>query len=111
VFLNQKDRLAAVSPKSDQEFSASVWMRSAKGSAVLAAASSRRFSASILPGVKPFFGDLACTVAISAVEPCDLRFSAPEFPIAATNRALHHVFVLLFLGLNHRLPLKAYRQH
>jgi hypothetical protein len=24
---------------------------------------------------------------------------------------LHHVFVLLFLGLNHRLPLKAYRQH
>jgi hypothetical protein len=33
----KKDRLAAVSPKSDQEFSASVWMRSAKGSAVLAA--------------------------------------------------------------------------
>jgi len=68
---------------------------------------SRRFSASILPGVMPFFGDLACTVAISAVEPCDLRFSAPEFPMAATNRASHHVCVLLFLGLNHRLPLKA----
>src|ERR1017187_3731393 len=66
---------------------------------------SRRFSASILPGVMPFFGDLACTVAISAVEPCDLRFSAPEFPMAATNRASHHVCVLLFLGLNHRLPL------
>jgi len=72
---------------------------------------SRRFSASILPGVMPFFGDLACTVAISAVEPCDLRFSAPEFPMAATNRASHHVCVLLFLGLNHRLPLKAYQPH
>jgi hypothetical protein len=27
--------------------------------------------------------------------------------MAATNRASHHVCVLLFLGLNHRLPLKA----
>jgi len=64
---------------------------------------SRRFSASILPGVKSFFGDLACTVAISAFEPCDLRYSAPDFPMAATNRAFHHVFVLLFVRLNHRL--------
>jgi hypothetical protein len=31
--------------------------------------------------------------------------------MAATNRASHHVCVLLFLGLNHRLPLKAYLQH
>jgi len=33
----KKTRLAVVSPKSDQEFSASVLMRSANGSAVLAA--------------------------------------------------------------------------
>src|ERR1019366_2972949 len=76
---------------------------------------SRRFSASILPGVKSFFGDLACTVAISAFEPCDLRYSAPDFPMAATNRAFHHVFVLLFVRLNHRLfpkgVLAAFQRH
>src|ERR1035437_5568633 len=37
ISAKKKDRLATVSPKSDQEFSASVWMRSANSSAVLAA--------------------------------------------------------------------------
>jgi hypothetical protein len=66
---------------------------------------SRRFSGSILPGVKPFLGDLARTFAISAVEPCNPHFGATHFPMAVTNRALHHAFVLFFLVLVHRLPL------
>jgi hypothetical protein len=60
-----------------------------------------------MPSVKPRLGDPASTVAICALEPFDPRFRATEFALAVTCRALHHVFVLLFLALVHRLPLHA----
>jgi hypothetical protein len=75
----------------------------------LSGARSRRFSGSTLPGVKPFLGDFACTVAISAVEPRNPHFGATHFPMAATNRALHHGLVLFFLLLVHRLSLQKLR--